>query len=610
MNEPTSPASEAFLSVLEVLKSDGLDSAQRLSKSLDEANTDALLEADLALISEANVKACCDSLVEVSITNSSNRLLRCALFSLATGRDHAALEFLARAVQTLTLEAAVQWAEWFDAQLKDHAAALALMRAAANVHSKDAHAQWQLSCALAAWPDDAARNLRHETMLNAWHLNPQVDPALPLQLALELRHVGDWEAVERVCSEQLAHTPGDIELAWQLANAQWRRHDPAAAEDTMRRVNVASPANANVVAAIALFVAEQARYGAAKELYENALELDAAATTAAVDLAELELREGEWSRAFPRYEARLARADRAQNNVVSIFARVAPHWNSQSLEGRTLLVYSEQGHGDDIQMLRFIPNLAAHVRNAGGQLILACRRALHPLFARHYAACVELESLDFTQHGIADYCLPMMSLPLVLGLKPEHVQGAAYLKPDAARLGEWEARLRAAATPRDALQIGIAWRGSPTHRRDAQRSIPLEALAPVFAVENVVFHPLTPGSQSLPASVRHCDLTGSYLHGFDDVAAHIRTLDAVVTIDSAPLHLGGALGVPVYAMLDHVSHWAWGHAETQTWYDSVTLFRQPRPGAWQSVVARVAERLERLATARKNQSQSRDQALK
>jgi hypothetical protein len=82
------------------------------------------------------------------------------------------------------------------------------------------------------------------------------------------------------------------------------------------------------------------------------------------------------------------------------------------------------------------------------------------------------------------------------------------------------------------------------------------------------------------------------------VAAHVSALDALLTIDSAPLHLGGALGRPVLAMLDHVSHWAWGNEETQLWYDSVDLFRQPQPGAWEPVVERVAAQLGSMPGAR------------
>ncbi len=117
-----------------------------------------------------------------------------------------------------------------------------------------------------------------------------------------------------------------------------------------------------------------------------------------------------------------------------------------------------------------------------------------------------------------------------------------------------------------------------------------------------VFHPLTPGLSADVAAMtaqgyRVRDLTGLYEAGFDDVAAHVAALDAVVTIDSAPLHLGGALGRPVLAMLDHVSHWCWGNAEAQPWYDSVELYRQPQPGAWAPVVERVAARLKAMAHA-------------
>jgi ADP-heptose:LPS heptosyltransferase len=153
------------------------------------------------------------------------------------------------------------------------------------------------------------------------------------------------------------------------------------------------------------------------------------------------------------------------------------------------------------------------------------------------------------------------------------------------------------------LHIGLVWSGSPTHRRDAKRSIPLSALAPVLALPNIVFHPLTPGRHADVAALsaqgyRICDLTAHYQAGFDDVAAHVSALDAVVTIDSAPLHLGGALGCPVLAMLDHVSHWCWGNEEAQPWYDSVELFRQPQPGVWEPVVERVAARLRSMSGAR------------
>jgi hypothetical protein len=274
-------------------------------------------------------------------------------------------------------------------------------------------------------------------------------------------------------------------------------------------------------------------------------------------------------------------------------ANLCPRWRGEPLAGKTLVVHSEQGNGDDIQMVRFLPELAARVHDEGGRLVLAVRRALAPLFRRFYADCVSIEEGPL---GKPDFGLPMMSLPLTLGLQLEQVRGGAYLQADPQRLAHRQRKVRVDDAPSPLLHVGLVWSGSPTHRRDAKRSIPLASLAPVLALPGVVFYPLTPGLSADVAAMtaqgyRVRDLTGRYEAGFDDVAALVAALDAVVTVDSAPLHLGGSLGRPVLAMLDHVSHWCWGNAETQPWYDSVQLYRQPEPGAWATVVERVAARL-------------------
>ncbi|MBN3808883.1 hypothetical protein [Paraburkholderia sp. Ac-20347] len=437
--------------------------------------------------------------------------------------------------------------------------------------------------------------------------NPSVRAApyseLPLQLVLERRSAGDWEAVERLCLAEFARNPGNAEIAWQLANAQWRSYDPAAAEATMRAADAANPGNGNVVAAIALFVAEQGRYGAARRLYERALALSQSALNASVDLAELELRNGAWKRGWFLYEARLSRQDRSPKSTVSIMERIAPRWSGQPLSGRTLLVYSEQGSGDDIQMVRLLPMLAGRVLAEGGQVVLACRKALFPLFARHFSPCVSIENGDLGRFGKPSYCLPMMSLPFALGLKPEQVHGIPYLSANMERAQIWRSRVGGASPYPANLQVGLVWRGNPDHRRDFQRSMQLGDIEQLFEVSGVTFHPLTPGCTSLPGAVPHCDLTRFYSDGFDDVAAHMAALDAVVSIDSAPLHLGGALGVPVFGMLDHVSQWAWGTGESQRWYSSVTMFRQPRPGDWRPVVERVAAKLRDLESDRETENE-------
>ncbi|HEX7912041.1 MAG TPA: hypothetical protein VF534_28660 [Paraburkholderia sp.] len=585
---------DAVHTLWSILREQGVDAAVRCALELAEEGVTPQLHADLCA-SAKRFEAAYHSASQAGACANGARHARLALFADALGDTDTARHESELAVAEQSLEATVEWTVWLIYRCDAHSAAAHLLRAYERQAPQDARAPWWLSIALAAQPGAQARAERRAALLRAYALNPAVDPALPLQLALAFREIGDWSTVERVCRERLAHHPADSEMAWQLSHAQWQRDDAAAAEATMRAVDAITPGRADLLAAIGLYLGEQARYEESEAVLRAALDIDSSAVQAAVDLADLELRRGAWTIAWPRFEARLAREDREQNNVVSVMSRLCPRWRGEALAGKTLVVHSEQGSGDDIQMVRFVTQLAARVRDEGGRLVLAVRRPLQALFARIYADCVSIEDGPL---GAPDYGLPMMSLPLVLGLQPEQVRGAAYLRADAMKVAVWRERVCACA-PDAQRHVGLVWSGSPTHRRDARRSIPLAALAPLLALPDVVFHPLTPGRHADVAALtaqgyRLCDLTGGYEAGFDDVAAHLRALDALVTIDSAPLHLGGALGHRVLAMLDHVSHWTWGNAEAQPWYDTVELFRQPRPGAWAPVVERVAARLERM----------------
>ncbi|ASW00513.1 hypothetical protein [Paraburkholderia aromaticivorans] len=574
-----------------ILREQGFDAAARRAIELAAAGVTPQLHADLCA-SAGRFEEAYHSASQAPACANAARHARLALFADALGQTDAAQRHSELAVAAQPLESTIDWAVWLIDDCGAQSAAVPMLRAYERRAPQDARGPWCLSIALAALPGVSARDARRAALLRAYALDPAIDPALPLQLALALREIRDWPMVERICRESLARHPADAEMAWQLSHAQWQCDDAAAAEATMRAVDAAAPGNADVLSAIGMYLGEQARYEESEAALQAALAIDPSAVQAAVDLADLGLRRGAWASAWPRFEARLAREDRERNNVVSLMTRVCPRWRGEALAGKTLVVHSEQGSGDDIQMVRFIPFLAARVGDEGGRLVLAVRRALHPLFARFHADCVSIEDGPL---GTPHYGLPMMSLPLVLGLQPEQVRGTPYLRADATKVAAWRERVGACA-PDAKWQIGLVWSGSPTHRRDAKRSIPLAALAPLQALPDVVFHPLTPGRHADVTALaaqgfRLCDLTGDYAHGFDDVAAHLAALDAVVTIDSAPLHLGGALGHRVLAMLDHVSHWSWGTEESQPWYDSVDLYRQPRPAQWAPVVERVAARL-------------------
>ncbi|MFL9952725.1 hypothetical protein PQR25_17755 [Paraburkholderia nemoris] len=592
------PADPVFI-LWSILREQGFDAAERRALELIAEGVTPQLHADLCA-SAGRFEAAYHSASQAQAAANGARHARLAVFADALGRVDAAQRNSELAVTTQPLAATLEWIVWLIDHCGAHSAAAHMLRAYEQHEPQDARAPWWLAIALAASPDAAARAERRAALLRAYALDPAIHPALPLQLALAFREIRDWSTVERVCREVLTRHPADAEIAWQLSHAQWQGNDPAAAEATMRAVDAAAPGNAHVLGAIGVYLAEQARFAESETALHAALTLDPSASQAAVDLADLKLRRGGWSSAWPHFAARLTRDDRESNNVVTLMERLCPRWQGQALAGKTLIVHSEQGNGDDIQMVRFVHELAARVRDEGGRLVLAVRRALQPLFARFYADCVSIEDGPL---GKPHFGLPIMSVPSVLGLLPDQVRGGAYLSADASRVAAWRERISAGGGQAARLHVGLVWSGSPTHRRDAKRSIPLAALAPVLALPDIVFHPLTPGRDVdvralSEAGYRVCDLTAHYQAGFDDVAAHVSALDAVLTIDSAPLHLGGALGRPVLAMLDHVSHWCWGNEETQPWYDSVDLFRQPQPGDWAPVVARVTGRLQAMLLSR------------
>jgi hypothetical protein len=211
-----------------------------------------------------------------------------------------------------------------------------------------------------------------------------------------------------------------------------------------------------------------------------------------------------------------------------------------------------------------------------------------------------------------DFHCGLMSLPLRLGIVDSTGWGAAYLSADPAHVQTWRERVDAhtahtanTANTRGNLKVGLVWNGNPEHVRDSRRSVPVEQLEPLLNVAHVSYFALSPGRGETVTQWRAkgfdvVDMTGHFQSGFDDVAALLANLDLVVTIDSGPAHLAGALGVRTCLMIDRVSAWFWGNEASHTaWYDSIELIRQPRVGDWAPVVAKVRERIEAMTRERR-----------
>ena len=268
-----------------------------------------------------------------------------------------------------------------------------------------------------------------------------------------------------------------------------------------------------------------------------------------------------------------------------------PEWTGEGQKGAHILVHAEQGFGDTIQFARYLRVL----RDQGFKVHFECPVVLQPLFK----GAVFIKSLVTPGDVLPkiDFHVPLLNLPGILA--PDYISephADPYLTvPKSARkkwqgiMGDWPSGKR----------IGISWRGNPAHVRDGLRSPGLVPLLPLFELEGVQLVSLQKDNAAddmakLFSDHRLIDPTVE-IADFGDSAALMLELDAIVSCDSAPLHLAGALGCPTFALLPHIAEWRWGLEDATTpWYPSMTLFRQSELGDWPSVMNRVVEDLKSL----------------
>jgi tetratricopeptide (TPR) repeat protein len=264
-------------------------------------------------------------------------------------------------------------------------------------------------------------------------------------------------------------------------------------------------------------------------------------------------------------------------------ACVRPVWDGGPLDGKTILLSAEQGLGDAIQFARYAPLVAAR----GGRVVVEAAERLAPLLR--------------TIEGVADVITPamplppfdeqapLMSLPHILGSNVETIPGnTPYMYADE-RL---TARMRAALGAAGGLRVGLAWAGNPEHLGDRYRSLALETLAPFRELAGVEWYSLHIGEKAR-AEVRQGGWVREILGesgGVAELAALMCGLDLVISVDSMPAHLAGALGRPVWTLLCLAADWRWQlERENTPWYPTMRLFRQSRPGDWDGAVARVCQ---------------------
>jgi hypothetical protein len=260
-----------------------------------------------------------------------------------------------------------------------------------------------------------------------------------------------------------------------------------------------------------------------------------------------------------------------------------PFWRGEDLAGKTIIVGHEQGFGDTLQFIRFVPEL----RKQGARIILSAPPVLSGLLSD----CFDYDEVVGEAGPFhADYYTAPLPMAACLGIEYGRFNSATYMRSEPIPL-----------PPRGKLKVGLAWRGNHDYRRDADRSMRLEDLGPLLDLPGAAFYSLDRDSSpitKLGLDGLIADL-GSLIHDWRGAARCIAAMDVIVCVDTANGHLAGAMGKPVKLVLPRAACWRWLDSERADtpWYANTRLFRQTTACDWETPVLAVRDDLEQMINA-------------
>jgi Tfp pilus assembly protein PilF len=398
-------------------------------------------------------------------------------------------------------------------------------------------------------------------------------------LGAVLRRQGKPEAAVISYRRALAAGGADAATFSNMGNALRDLGRLEESEISLRRAVELAPDASGYAYNLALLLRDRRKHAEARAMLAALAAAEPENAEVQWDLALADLYLGDYERGFAGYEWRT----RLARNPVRDFP--GERWTGGDPAGRTVLLLSEQGFGDALQFVRYVPLLA----EKGARVVLECLPEQAELFSglRGLAGIV-VKGAAVPRH---DCWAPLASLPHLLGTRFDTIPAKIpYLYPPP------RPNLRIVAPPGQKLAVGLAWAGKTTPR---DRSWPLEELFPLLDHPGVTFYSLQLGPRAedlkRTGASRLMRDASPVLQSFADTAHVMGELDLIITIDTAVAHLAGALGRPVWVLLRYVSDWRWQDEPlTSPWYPTMRLFRQPDPSDFKTPVARMAAALETL----------------
>jgi tetratricopeptide (TPR) repeat protein len=333
-----------------------------------------------------------------------------------------------------------------------------------------------------------------------------------------------------------------------------------------------------------MLLARMGRFKEALTCYNRSLALKPDQAQPQYNCSLIRLAMGDWIRGFQEFEARWNTAPLNKTRLTGL----GPLWlgGDEDLNGKTILLYHEQGYGDTLQCVRYVPLIAQR----GAKVVLAVPPALATLMrSLQGVSAVVAGAMQLPKH---DYQCPLMSLPLAFRTTPDTIPGCVpYLSADRNRIDAWSERLGRRTKPR----IGLAWGGRRYAPINYPRDVSVAALRPLLLLDAEFISlqkEVSEADQSALKRFPQIQLFGDALEDFTDTAALIENLDLVITVDTAIAHLAGALGKPVWLLNRYASCWRWLQDRTDSpWYPTLRQFRQSTVGDWTFVASAVRDAL-------------------
>jgi tetratricopeptide (TPR) repeat protein len=541
--------------------------------------------------------------------DTAERRFRCALE--APEQPAEALLWLGRvASQRGTIPDAVNWLEQAldrDPALVEASVALALIHARAGRaedardtlwtavhHSPGAADAWfQLGrlLAVSGQLNDAIRCLERVVAIDPGRADANIELG---RVFYRLRRYADAVAWFRL---GLEGAPGDPQAHNDLANSllYLQRNDEALAlyEGLVRRF----PASSVARLGYANCLQQLGRFDQAKAEYDRVLAREPRNPFMLWNRALVLLLRQEFADGWQGYEHRL----QVESDTLRLFP--FPRWRGQPLAGKSLLIYREQGVGDEIMFASCFHEVLAQARRC----VIECRPMLSQLFARSFPEATVVAAEDravpdwLDAEGDIDFQVAAGSLPHYLRRSRDAFPARPFLLADPDKVARWRAELERLGP---GLKVGISWRGGSVRTRTVARSIALRDWSTILGMPGCRFVSLQYGevADDLRDARDRCEVPVAHwpeaIADYDDTAALVCAVDVVITVCTALVHLSGALGQRAWVLVPALPEWRYGRTgKRMPWYDSVELFRQRDGAGWEEVIAQLRTELEAFVSS-------------